>query len=138
MIVFERCNSTLTTCKTDDEIERWLRYKYIVTIQNRKDFIQYEFGENRINMQSEVNFLPMSFERQDHVRMITRHEATLIDNPFSLTGLETSTETSFVVKKQELRNIPYTNLFWNTITFEMSQTRIEVKRQVYGFVDFLS
>ena len=52
--------------------------------------------------------------------MITRHEANLIDNPFSITGFETIIEKSFEVKKQELRNIPYLNLFWNTVTFEMS------------------
>ena len=52
--------------------------------------------------------------------MITRHEANLIDNPFNLMGLESTIGKSFEVKKQELRNIPYTNLFWNTITFEMS------------------
>ena len=66
----------------------------------------------------------MSYDKQDHVRMITRHEANLIDSPFSFTNQAMEIEKSFDIQKQQIRNIPYTNMFWNTVTFEISQTRI--------------
>ena len=51
--------------------------------------------------------------------------------------LSTDYEKGFDLETVFLRNIPYNNLFWNTITYEMNQTRIEYTRIVYGFFDFL-
>ena len=39
MIVFEICDKTKRTCKTDTEITEWLRFKYIVTLENERKFI---------------------------------------------------------------------------------------------------
>ena len=63
MIVFEKCNPDLRTCKKEKEIREWLNFKYIVTVQNRNDFIQYEFGDDSHVKQAYINFLPMSFEK---------------------------------------------------------------------------
>ena len=70
--------------------------------------------------------------------MITRNEANLIDSPFSFTSSDTVIEKSFDVQEKQIRNIPYTNMFWNTVTFEISQTRIKLRRTVYSISDFLS
>ena len=35
------------------------------------------------------------------------------------------------------RHLPYKNNFWNSITYEMSLTRQEYNRTVYGLLDFL-
>ena len=32
MIVFEKCNPDLRTCKKEKEIREWLNFKYIVTV----------------------------------------------------------------------------------------------------------
>ena len=48
MIVFEKCDPTIRTCKTQEEIDKWTEYKYLVTFQNTKNFIQHEFYEKRI------------------------------------------------------------------------------------------
>ena len=37
----------------------------------------------------------------------------------------------------ETRLVPYKNKFWNMITYEMSLSRNEFTRIVYGFLDFL-
>ena len=63
MIVFEGCNSTERTCKNETEVKEWLKFRYIAMIQNRRSFIQYEFGDEKFMEQSELKFLPMSFER---------------------------------------------------------------------------
>lgn len=37
-----------------------------------------------------------------------------------------------------MRFLPYKNIFWNAITYELSLTRHEVSLEVYSFIDFLS
>ena len=41
MVVFELCDGTLpgATCKSKDEIKKWLEFKYIITVDNIKRFI---------------------------------------------------------------------------------------------------
>ena len=48
MIVFERCDKSKRTCKTDTEIDEWLKFKYIATLENERKFIEYAFKEKRI------------------------------------------------------------------------------------------
>ena len=54
-----------------------------------------------------------------------------------MTSLDTDVEKSFDIDPVQIRNIPYRNQFWNVITYEMSQTRVEYKRFVYSLIDFL-
>lgn len=48
MVVFEICDSTKRICKTREEIDEWLRFKYIITLTNERTFIQHKFGEEKI------------------------------------------------------------------------------------------
>ena len=50
MIVFEKCNSTALgrPCKSDTEINEWLKFKYIVALENERFFVQDKFDEERI------------------------------------------------------------------------------------------
>ena len=45
MVVFEKCDSKAKPnyCKSDEEINKWLQFKYIVLLENEKKFIQHEF-----------------------------------------------------------------------------------------------
>ena len=45
MVVFEKCDPTQRSCKSEEEIEKWMRFKYILILLNEKLFIQHEFGE---------------------------------------------------------------------------------------------
>ena len=36
MVVFDRCNSTKRTCKSEKEIDKWLEFKYIIVLQNER------------------------------------------------------------------------------------------------------
>ena len=39
MVVFEKCdNRTSSKCRSDEEIEDWLEFKYIVVLENNKAF----------------------------------------------------------------------------------------------------
>jgi hypothetical protein len=56
VIVFEKCDPKKRPlgqiCKTEAEIEKWMAFKFIVTLENRKKFIQYKFKEERIEERS--------------------------------------------------------------------------------------
>ena len=40
MIVFEKCNRKKQTyCKSDEEIDKWLEFKYLVALENQKIFV---------------------------------------------------------------------------------------------------
>ena len=52
MVVFEKCDITKRPpgqkCKSETEIEEWMAFKYIVTLENEKKFISHKFDSNRI------------------------------------------------------------------------------------------
>ncbi len=39
MIVFDRCDRTLRTCKSETMIDAWLEFNYIVALEHTKRFI---------------------------------------------------------------------------------------------------
>lgn len=41
MIVFEKCDKEVRTCKTDQEITDWLVFKYIILFENSRRFIPH-------------------------------------------------------------------------------------------------
>ena len=69
--------------------------------------------------------------------MITRSKLNLNDYQFNVGNLFIDQDDSFNIEQSETRLLPYKNKFWNAITFEMSLTRHEFTRIVYGFFDFL-
>ena len=52
MIVFEKCDRSVTTCKSDADINKWMQFKYIIHVENIKRFIQHDFEEERIEESS--------------------------------------------------------------------------------------
>ena len=46
-------------------------------------------------------------------------------------------DSGFEIETTATRTLPYKNLIWNAITYEMSNTRQEFTRTVYGFLDLL-
>ena len=66
---FEKCNpeSSQVKCKTDAEIENWLRGKFILLFINEKNFVQDEFDADRIDTSSRMIWLPMTMQRTGYV-----------------------------------------------------------------------
>ena len=52
MVVFDKCDRTIRSCKSETDINKWLENKYIVHVENIKRFIQHEFEDERIEMAS--------------------------------------------------------------------------------------
>ena len=39
MVAFEKCDSNVRTCKSEAEINAWIKTKYIVTMTNTRSFV---------------------------------------------------------------------------------------------------
>ncbi len=85
MVVFDRCDAEKRAkiglkCKSETEIDEWLRFKYIIVRENTKQFVQHKFEDERIDETSKITWYPISaVNRIDYVRMITRSEMQLND-----------------------------------------------------------
>ena len=63
MVVFEKCDNSARPdyCKSDEEIHKWLQFKYIVLLENEKKFIQHEFEfSKRIKAESTIKWFSLS------------------------------------------------------------------------------
>ena len=71
MVVFDKCDRTIRSCKSETDINKWLENKYIVHVENIKRFIQHEFEDERIEMASSLKWHPVSPDvRSDTVNII--------------------------------------------------------------------
>ena len=89
MVVLEKCdNATSTvTCQSEEEITKKLSWKYILLFQNQRKFIQYKFGEGRINESSVISWYSVSpNSRIDNVLMISRSSIEMNDHFYTLPG----------------------------------------------------
>lgn len=71
MIVFEKCNNNTATvqCKSSEEINEWLQFKYLLVLENEKRFVQDGFFENRIRRESSTKWYALSPDiRTDYVK----------------------------------------------------------------------
>ena len=121
MVVFELCNKAERTCKDDDAIKKWMEFKYILTVDNMKRFIQHDFDEDRIEMASTLKWYPLSPEiRTDIVEIVQRQNMIINDYRFNVGSLLKDKEPGFETVQKPSRILPYANLFQNAITYEMS------------------
>ena len=60
MVVFEKCDSKVRTCKDEKTINEWLKYKYILTYTNNKHFISHEFGDKKLYQNSEIGWFALN------------------------------------------------------------------------------
>ena len=76
-------------------------------------------------------------QRFDQVRMISRTKLNLSDYQWDVGNFQQDEEEGFDVDVEISRVLPYENLFWNAITFEVSSAQYETTRTVYMIMDFL-
>ena len=69
--------------------------------------------------------------------MITRIKTNLNDFHMSLGNLLEDSDNGFNSENSGFRIMPYDNLMQNSITFELSRTRIDFTRTIYSVFDFL-
>ena len=78
MVVFERCDPGQRICKSDEEINEWMSFKYLVVIDNEQKFDLMsisEFEKQRISVNSNIIWHSMTMDyRQDTIRRLTYSE----------------------------------------------------------------
>ena len=92
MVVFEKCDITKrpegAKCKTEEEIEAWMAFKYILLCNNDARFIQHKFGENRVEKKSQLAWYALNYNtRVDVPKIVTRSDVQLGDNIYNIAGL---------------------------------------------------
>ena len=69
MVIFEKCDREKRFCKSEAEIKKWMKFKYIYTYENQKKFISYKFGEESILANSFGNWYSLAYDqRLEHVK----------------------------------------------------------------------
>ena len=67
-VVFETCDPKKNAlkpetadivCESDENIAAWAAGRYIITIENQKQFISHKFGEERFKANAELNWYPI-------------------------------------------------------------------------------
>ena len=63
MIVFEKCDETKTPeikCANDTEINEWMVFKYIITLENHKKFKSHMFGDQTTLESAEIKWYALT------------------------------------------------------------------------------
>lgn len=89
MIVFEKCDREKVLppiqCASQEEITQWMEFRYILTVENQKRFIQHKFKKERIVKSAEIHWHPLnSVSRTDYVKMIRQSAMKLHDDYWGL------------------------------------------------------
>ena len=90
MAVFDMCNNATSsvTCKTPEEINEFLQFKYLMSLTNTRRFVQDEFGERRMSNLSVRSWYPFDpNSRAEYVEQLTRIHVQLEDNPMGVAGI---------------------------------------------------
>ena len=139
MVAFVTCEPSETqTCKTQDEIEQWLKFKYIVVLENEKRFITHKFDEERIEQSSNLKWFPISQRnRIDYVKTLSRTDMQIDDSALNIGSLKTESDTGFYFDRIPSRELNYENSIHNSITYELSLDKLVYYRRVYSVLDLL-
>ena len=139
MVVFEKCDWRTDKCKSDADIDEWLKQKYIVVLENNKVFSQREFDKKSIDQNSFLKWYSMSpDQRIEYVNVIERQQFNLNDSFLAFGSLTESDTKGFKSTKTPNRVLNYKNNMLNSVTYELSLGLEFYDRQVYNLLDILS
>ena len=112
MVVLEKCDNKTSpiTCKSDDEIDAFLAFKYILLLHNERKFIQYRFDTGSINKVASLKWYGVNSKtRADFVLKFQRTSIGLADSLFSIGGLGSVLEHGFYSTDGATRELVYVN-----------------------------
>ena len=141
LVMFEKCDSEKNqiVCKSEEEINQWLKGRYIIVLENQKKFQSYKFGNERFKESAEVKWYPLNPDaRTEYVSMVTRINTELYDSPWTIAELDQEISDGHSIELQPSRTMGYNNRIWNGVTYEISLTSKRYFRRVYGIMDFMA
>lgn len=108
MAVFVKCDPEKRKCKTRQEIDDWLKFKYLVVLQNESYvFEAIEDVDKRLTEYSTISQHPIDFNvRSDWPRMVYRTENTFDAVPYGF-GTSGRTVETFRILESTQRTLPY-------------------------------
>lgn len=129
MVVFEKCddrpksefaesesasegNETKVKCKSEAEIDEWMKQKYLLVQQNEKKYSHHadDFSE-RLQKHSIISQHPLSVDvRVDSPRLVSFSEVRFTQIPFGI-ALDQEFELIFSYIEDSTRLLPYDNMF---------------------------
>ena len=86
MIAFEKCDTQVrNNCKGDSEISEWFKDRWILILENNKEFSQREFDQKSVSKASFLYWYKMSLDQNiEYVKEIERQKFSLNDSFWNL------------------------------------------------------
>ena len=104
---------------------------------NEKKFRKNKFNELSISADSSIRWFSVAADnRNDFPYITTRSHIQRSDKPFDVAELQQEISRGFSFKSNGARTMPYKNAFQNAITFELSLSELQYKRDVYSILDY--
>ena len=106
MVVFDVCNNetSTVTCKSQKEINEFLTFKYFITLENSKLFVQDEFSQERILKKSKTHWFPLDYQtRTEYVLHLQRTDMHFIDRPLTFGDIHSEDEKGFYMIRRAPR-----------------------------------
>jgi len=123
VLSFEKCNQEgrERLCKSESEILKWLRQKYILTYANQRRFVIENFTADKIIEESRTNWIPINSQlREEVVFKLFITDLFLQDdrlNTFSLGSVDAQRVFKFV--EQKSRPYEFDDDVHISVTFEI-------------------
>ena len=94
---------TGVTCKSEEEINRWLQRKYILMLHNEKHFSPIEFSKDAFKRQATISYYPIPIQdvSYEHSLYVSIHRNEMLDR--IIFNAVKETEYSFEITKNEER-----------------------------------
>ena len=125
-------------CKSDEEINRWLRGKYLVLYHNSRRFRVEEYGEGKIVEESRTRYIPLNSQlREDYVYKVQLTDLQLQDARFSISAFTQDDKRVFGINQVDRRPWDYEDRIVLAVTIEMDLDLQQINRQVYNILDWI-
>ena len=128
-------------CKSEAEIRKWLRGKFIVLLYNRVRFIVDGFNEQTLIRESVLKYIPVSSQTRQIVPFeVTMMHLEMQDDMRMELGLITLREETGLFDLDEKTYMPYEkdDNVWLSVTVERNLDLVRNERYIYTFFAFLS
>ena len=127
LIAFEMCDQAKRVrdgnprrCKSDREILKWMRHKYIVLYYNSRRFRIEEYNEGKIVEESRTKYIPFNSQlREDIVFKVQLTDLQLQDERFSISAFTQDEKRVFNLNQVEKRPWSNDDRIHMAVTIEM-------------------
>ena len=141
-IVFEKCNNDTITegvCKSDIEIQQFMRRKFITTLHNQIRFNTAEYTDRRLVEESILSWYPIHSQiRQELANQVRVTDLQLQDVVHIQLGPITEVESSiFSLAPNTVRPYEYFDDVHIAVVFEFDLNLYRVDREAYNMLDWL-